>query len=71
MDLYRLYVLTLQVCGKEELERYITIDENYIIVNRIGQNVKDRIEYKKKIFLEKENRTIKIKLIKIRNISRK
>jgi hypothetical protein len=62
MHLHRLYTQALQVNSEEGLGGYVTIDEDRIVADRAGQDVRDRVKDKETVFPKQEGHVGKDRL---------
>jgi hypothetical protein len=64
MHLHRLHTLTPQVGGEEGLSGCVAIDEDRIVADRAGQDVRDWAEDRERVLPKQEGRARKDELVR-------
>lgn len=70
MHLHRLYILAPQISSEERLGGCIAVDENRIVADRAGQDVRDRAEDGKRVLPKQEGRAREGELARVQDLGR-
>ena len=70
MHLHRLYILAPQVGGVERLGGCVAVDEDRIVADRAGQDVRDRAEDRERVLPKQEGRAREGELARAQDLGR-